>query len=231
MTTFPCALVASMQRFWMSGTFSAPSSTPRSPRATMMPSAASMIASRQSIASGFSILAMIGMCLPSLRVASLTASSTSAGWRTNDSAMKSTPTSRPTKRSRRSFSVSAGAETFTPGRLMPLLFLSVPPMTTRVVTSVSSFSITSSDNKPSSSSSMSPGFTSPGSPVYVVETMSCVPGTSRVVKMRSAPGSSSIEPFTKRPTRILGPCRSCKIPTARPRFLASARTAAITSRC
>ncbi len=52
---------ASMIFFWSSGTFSGDISTPRSPRATMMPSASQMIWSRFTIASGFSIFAMIGM--------------------------------------------------------------------------------------------------------------------------------------------------------------------------
>ena len=50
--------------FWMPGTRSGWISTPRSPRATIRPSAAAMIASRTSSASGFSILAMIGTTRP-----------------------------------------------------------------------------------------------------------------------------------------------------------------------
>ena len=47
------------------GTASSGSSTPRSPRATMIPSNASMISSRTSTACGFSIFAMIGTRRPS----------------------------------------------------------------------------------------------------------------------------------------------------------------------
>ncbi len=53
-------------RFCTSGTWSSGSSTPRSPRATMMPSNASTIASRRSTASGFSILAITGRRTPDL---------------------------------------------------------------------------------------------------------------------------------------------------------------------
>ena len=51
---------SSTARFCTIGTASSGSSTPRSPRATMMPSNASMISSRLSTACGFSILAMTG---------------------------------------------------------------------------------------------------------------------------------------------------------------------------
>ena len=49
-----------MSRFWTSGTSSIGSSMPRSPRATMIPSAASTISSALAAACGFSIFAMIG---------------------------------------------------------------------------------------------------------------------------------------------------------------------------
>ena len=85
MTILPCALVRLISRFCTSGTFSGPSSTPRSPRATIVPSDAAMISSRRSSACGFSILAITGMCWPSA-VSRRLASITSSGRRTNDSA-------------------------------------------------------------------------------------------------------------------------------------------------
>ncbi len=63
-TGFSALLQAVMILFWSRGTCSGDISTPRSPRATMMPSAARMISSRFRMASGFSILAMIGMSTP-----------------------------------------------------------------------------------------------------------------------------------------------------------------------
>jgi len=56
---------SSMARFCTIGTISSGSSTPRSPRATMMPSNASMISTKLSTACGFSILAITGTARPS----------------------------------------------------------------------------------------------------------------------------------------------------------------------
>ena len=67
-----------MARFCTSGTCSSGSSTPRSPRATMIPSNASTIASRFSTASGFSSLAMTGTSMSSCRMMSRTSSASSA---------------------------------------------------------------------------------------------------------------------------------------------------------
>ena len=82
-TTFPAAFASAMIRFWTIGTSSVPSSTPRSPRATITPSAASRIASRFSTACGFSILAMTGVASPIDRTRAF-ASRTSSARRTND---------------------------------------------------------------------------------------------------------------------------------------------------
>ena len=72
--------------FCTTGTRSGFISTPRSPRATITPSAASRIASRFSIASGFSSFAITGTSLPALRI-NCFASSTSSGRRTKLTAM------------------------------------------------------------------------------------------------------------------------------------------------
>ena len=90
MTGFALRRALSMMSFWWIGTSSSGHSTPRSPRATMMPSKASTISSMLSIAWGFSILAMIGTKMPSSRITART-SSASPAWRTKLSAMKSTP--------------------------------------------------------------------------------------------------------------------------------------------
>ena len=94
-------------RFCTSGTCSSGSSTPRSPRATMMPSKASTISSSRSTASGFSSLAMTGTSMSSCRMISRTSSASSAE-RTKDSAMKSTPSRSAKRRSSSSLSDSAG---------------------------------------------------------------------------------------------------------------------------
>ena len=84
-TTLPAALAAAMIRFCTIGTSSVPISTPRSPRATITPSATLRISSRSSSACGFSILAITGVSPPKERTRAL-AFSTSAARRTNDSA-------------------------------------------------------------------------------------------------------------------------------------------------
>ncbi len=61
MTGLPTSLQAAMMRFCSSGNSCGGISMPRSPRATIRPSAASRMAIRFSIASLFSILAMMGI--------------------------------------------------------------------------------------------------------------------------------------------------------------------------
>ena len=72
----------------------------------------------------------------------------------------STPAVRPKCRSARSFSVSDGMLTFTPGRLMPLWSLIGPPLTTSVRTLVPSLESARSSIEPSASRMRSPGCTS-----------------------------------------------------------------------
>ena len=223
MTGLALSRACSMIRFCRKGTSSRGHSTPRSPRATMKPSKAAMISSRLSIACGFSILAMTGTSTPSSRMIART-SSASAASRTNESATKSTLRRSAKRRSSMSFSDRAGTETATPGRLMPLLLLTLPPTTTLQRTSVSPTSSTSRRTRPSSISSGSPGATSPGRPLYVVPQISSSPGTSRVVIVHSAPTSSRAEPSAKVSSRIFGPWRSAKIPTPWPVSSAASRT-------
>ena len=56
-----CDLALRTNSFWIRGTSSAGISTPRSPRATIIPLQAAIILSMFTKASGFSILAMIGI--------------------------------------------------------------------------------------------------------------------------------------------------------------------------
>ncbi len=123
-------------RFCTIGTCSSGSSTPRSPRATMIPSKAWMISSRLSTACGFSILAITGTRRPTSSMI-LCTSATSTALRTKDSATRSTPIRRAKRRSSSSFSDRAGTLTAIPGRLRPLWLEIAPPTSTRVITSVS----------------------------------------------------------------------------------------------
>ena len=112
----------------------------------------------------------------------LRTSSASAALRTKLSAMKSTLRCSANRRSSMSFSDSAGTETATPGRLMPLLLLTLPPTSTSVydVGAVLT-SVTRSRTLPSSIRIGSPALTSPARPLYVVPQISALPSTSRVV--------------------------------------------------
>ena len=112
-----------------------------------------------------------------------------------------------------SFSDIAGTETATPGRLMPLWLLTGPATSTSVWTSWSFTAVTRRCTLPSSMRIGSPGLTSPGRPSYVVPTTSASPGTSRVVMTSSWPWVSITGPSATVSSRILGPCRSAKMPT------------------
>ena len=89
----------------------------------------------------------------------------SAALRTNESAIKSAPAAKPQRRSSLSFSDSAGTETATPGKLIPLLLLTVPGSITLVTTSLPLTSTTSTVTFPSSMRMRSPGLQSPGRPL------------------------------------------------------------------
>ncbi len=115
-----------------------------------------------------------------------------------------------------SFSDMAGTDTGTPGRLIPLWLLTVPPTITVVWTSLPSTESTRSRTLPSSIRMSWPGITSPGSPSYVVPQMAASPRMSRVVIVNRSPGSIVSLPSWKLPSRIFGPWRSAKMPTPWP---------------
>ena len=152
----------------------------------MNASNASMISSRFSTACGFSSLAITGIRRPSSSITWCTGSM-SAALRTKDSAIMSTPLRSAQRRSSVSFSLIAGTLTATPGRLIPLLLLTLPPTVTSVITSVSVTSVARRAIRPSSIKIRSPGLTSPHRPLYVVEQRSTVPGTSSMVIAKVAP--------------------------------------------
>ncbi len=200
---------SSMQRLVTSGTSSNGISTAMSPRATMMPSNTLTMSSRFSTACGFSILATIGMRRPSSSMISW-ARSMSVAKRTNDMAMMSAPVWMAQRRSFSSFSVRAGSDTATPGRLMPLWLETGPATTTLVYTLLPSTFVTSRRTLPSSMRIGSPGWQSPGRPLNVVDVMCSSPSTSSVVMMNSWPSlsctlSSPSAFFLTQPQRILGP--------------------------
>ena len=164
MTGFAASRASSTQRFCTIGTSSIGSSTPRSPRATMMPSNASTISTRLATACGFSIFAITGTRIPTSSMIACT-SLISAALRTNESAIKSAPARSPQRRSSSSFSDIAGTETATPGRLIPLLLLTNPGWMHLVTTSLPLTSTTSTVTLPSSMRMRSPALQSPGRPL------------------------------------------------------------------
>ncbi len=87
MANLPHRLARASTFFWMIGTASGGSSTPRSPRATITPSLTSRISSRLSIACGFSSLAMTLISSPPASCSSVRRSRMSLLRRTNEAAM------------------------------------------------------------------------------------------------------------------------------------------------
>ena len=112
------------------GNSSSPISTPKSPRAIITPSEASIISSRLSKASARSILETIAPFPPAAKN-NFRASSTSAALRTKEIAKKSAFSLPATTISALSFSVSAPADKPPPRKFKPLLFDNLPP--TKVV--------------------------------------------------------------------------------------------------
>ena len=99
--------------FCTSGISSVASCTPRSPRATMMPSATRMIPSMFATPSWSSIFAMMCMCEPSaMRICRI--SRTSSCLRTNEAATKSISCRTANRMFSTSFSVTAGSLLLTP---------------------------------------------------------------------------------------------------------------------
>ena len=139
-----------MISFWMCGTSSSGTSTPRSPRATMTASTTFRIPGKLARTSCRSSLATSGTSsAPSAR-RKLRTSSMSPAERTNETATKSTRCRRPNFRSSRSLSVRQDIGSDTCGSESPLWSLMRPPTTTRQRTSSASTASTRSWIIPSS---------------------------------------------------------------------------------
>ena len=211
-----------MMCFWMMGTCSGGISTPRSPRATMTPSATSKISSRCSMACGFSSFAIRGtseLCSAMKRLIARTSSAV----RMNEAATISTPCLMPNARSSSSLGVIEGTLSTMPGRLMPLCSPSMPPLITSHSTSLPWMACTRSSINPSESRMRSPIFTSCARVWKVVEIVVAVPGMSRGVMVTREPAFSTTGVrYFRRPVRIFGPCRSCRMQMVRSSFSAAA---------
>ena len=154
-------------------------------------------------------------------------SRTSAAERTNESAMKSHPSSSANSRSSRSFRVSAGIGIGTPGRLTPLWEVIRPPTSTAQRARPSSTSSTWRRIMPSSTSTSWPGRrtspiaagaigSSPSRPLAPTTTVISVP----VARSRGSESS---------PTLNFGPWRSPIRASGRPARSCAPRTSAARS--
>ena len=205
-TGFDARLHARMMFFWIWGTRQAGTSTPRSPRATMTPSAASRMASKFSTASEHSIFATILMPSPPCPSKNRRTARTPSASRTNDAATKSMSCPMPNSRSARSWSVSAGRGSAAPGTFTDLRSPSMPAFLTMQRMSVPSTSSTSSSKSPSSTRMDVPAPTAAAKPGQLCETSWGVPSTARSVSTIRLPAASSTgRPPARRPVRISGP--------------------------
>ena len=144
---------ARTSRFWIGGTAWTGSSTPRSPRATMIPSETLRISENARTAAGFSILDRIA----ARPRASPRASITSSGRCTNDRASQSTPASQANSRSARSLSDSAAKGSTTSGTFTPLRSEMVPAASTVQSAKSAPHASTRRRILPSLTSSLDPG--------------------------------------------------------------------------
>src|SRR6185312_4997575 len=152
MTGLAACRASLIARFWTSGTCSSGYSTPRSPRATMIPSNAATTSSSAATAWGFSTFAISGKRTP-ISSMILRGGSASSGPCTKDKAIMSARSASAQRRSFASLLVKAGTLTLTPGRLRPLWSETGPPTRTRVRTRSPCTAVTSSTTRPSSTSS------------------------------------------------------------------------------
>mmetsp|Transcript_66788 Transcript_66788/g.184196 ORF Transcript_66788/g.184196 Transcript_66788/m.184196 type:complete len:247 (+) Transcript_66788:1210-1950(+) len=153
-TGLPWERHSSMISFWSMGTSSGCISTPRSPRATMMPSQTSVISLRLSMADGFSILAST---LPLWSPIMPRSWRMSSCFCTNERATQSKSMFlRQNSRSLMSFGVMAAPSTYVSGRLKPLRDEMEASFITSVSTQPSPFSRTMTMILPSSMSTRWP---------------------------------------------------------------------------
>ena len=219
MTGFRCSWHAAMMRFCASGISSTGRRTPRSPRATMMPSATRAMPAALASPSSSSIFAITCMRDPRSKRRVRT-SITSSGRRTNEAATKSMSILAAKARCSASRSVTAGSFVGTPGTLTFLWLPSSPPERTTQRARPPSTAVTSRSMRPSAISRCRPGRSMPASPDQLTVTSSAVQGTASPVTVTVRPVSSITEPPPATgPVRISGPLMSTRratgIPVAR----------------
>mmetsp|Transcript_90479 Transcript_90479/g.194098 ORF Transcript_90479/g.194098 Transcript_90479/m.194098 type:complete len:222 (+) Transcript_90479:518-1183(+) len=161
-TGFPLILHLEIIIFCAKNTFSGGISMPKSPRATMMASLSSQIASKFFRPSSFSIFEMILMERPR-RPRVFLMNFTSSALCTKEAATKSTPCGIPKlRRSSLSLSWSTGSSTFTPGKLQFFRSPNLQLFMTLVMTQSGPHSFTNNESEPSAQRMVFPGFTEVG---------------------------------------------------------------------
>ena len=226
-TTLPAAITFLIIIFWMIGTSSSGISTPMSPRATMIPSQASMIESMLSTPWEFSILAMIRISSPPFAFKNAFISLISSAVLVKEAATKSTSCLIPNKRSSLSFSLMNGMESSTPGMLTPLRLEIVPPFSTLQWISCPLIATTFNPTRPSSIKMLEPTWISLCKSLWVTLTISFVPSTSLVVRQKSCPISRVTLSSLNVLRRISGPFVSNRHATGRLCFVRKAFTLSI----
>mmetsp|Transcript_109907 Transcript_109907/g.310668 ORF Transcript_109907/g.310668 Transcript_109907/m.310668 type:complete len:359 (+) Transcript_109907:883-1959(+) len=236
MTKSPAALAFAMSSFCAKGTLFTPSSTPRSPRATISAWDFSMMPSMLVSACGFSIFGQI-LGLFSLGTFSLSMMSMSScrSWPfcAKETQMYSQGGSSLSRysASSMSFSVRAAQSISQSGTFTPLRAFSLPPRVTWTLSSVSEiFSVTLTSMRPSSISSAVPAWHAlMRAFCSIVGFMVMRPGLMLSLSSLQSP-NSKISPSTSgtgspasSATRNLGPCRSPRTSTFLPSSLAYLR--------
>ena len=229
-TGLPKSLHFSIIIFWSTGTSSAGISTPRSPRATMRPSATSKISSMFLTPSAFSIFAMIliSFCSDSRirRMATM-----SLPRCIKDAATKSTPCWQPKRKSASSCSDTGGKLSATPGTATRLRLPISPLFWTVVTILLPSIESIVRVTRPSANKILSPTDTSPTRPLWFTELSSFVPSTSSVVNVNCWPASRNTLPSLNRPSRTSGPFVSSNNAIGLLTIIAASRTICIRSAC
>mmetsp|Transcript_7376 Transcript_7376/g.20504 ORF Transcript_7376/g.20504 Transcript_7376/m.20504 type:complete len:357 (+) Transcript_7376:622-1692(+) len=205
-----------MMVFWTTGTSSGFISTPRSPRATIIPSHNSTILSISWTACGFSIFAISRTKGRSEFLTMVLNSSMSSGRCTKLRATQSMFCVRAKARSARSFGVRGEIGMVIEGVLTPFLSDIVPPTITSQSTPSLSLLVTCSRNLPSSTNKMSSSFK-----VWRISgcgslTLDASPGSSTSSNLKDWPCTNIALPLSKTPTLSLGPCKSANMPIGWP---------------
>ncbi len=183
----------------MLGSSSNGTSTPKSPRATIIPSLTFKISSRLLTPARLSIFAIISISPsgepPSL--SQLLISITSCAFETNEAATKSTPCSTPNFKSALSCSDRYSISSSLSGKNIDFLFESSPPTSVLQITFGFSTFTTSKTISPLFKSILSPANICSQMPLKETATRVLSPTMSSVVKVKVSPSFKVIFPFSK----------------------------------